>query len=387
MLTIVGQNGGSMRRDAPHSLFDGKVRYPIVDGIAYLRPGREQLRNAALAALDTGDAATARLLLLRDQDDFAPEPPPPLEQIERALADPGLTFRGAMQALGFGPVATYFAHRWSAPTFLSGLGLLNRRWRPASPLVEVACGTGQILREAARRGGSVAGIDVVFAKLWLARRFVLGEGVDLLCADVTKRLPVAPVEGATVLCHDAFYFFADKALALAEMRRLVPGGSVLIGHAHNARFDHGRVAGTPLAPEAYADLASDADLYDDAALGAALIDGGDVRPASSDALRDVEAVSLAIGPVLKGNGVDFARPIGGAGLCLNPLLEADGGGRLHPAWPSPAFAREYANAAYLDGEPFPAAAVLAAAAAGDTAHPEVARLAARRVLLDLPPRW
>ena len=387
MLTIVGLDGKPMRRDTPHSLSDGKVCYPIVDGIAYLRPGRERLRDTVLTALDRDDETLARLLLLQDQDDFAPEPPPPIARIERALADPGLTFRGAMQALGFGPVATYFAHRWSAPTFLSGLGLLNRRWRPASPLIEVACGTGQILREAARRGGSVAGIDVVFAKLWLARRFVLGEGVDLLCADVTKRLPVAPVAGATALCHDAFYFFADKAAALAEMRRLASGGNVLIGHAHNAGFDHGRVAGTPLTPEAYADLAPDADLYDDAALGAALVDGDDARPASSNALHDVEAVSLAIGPVPEGDGVDFARPVGGVSLCLNPLLEADGGGRLHPAWPSPAFAREYASAAYLDGEPPPDAAVLAAAAKGDTAHPEVARLAARRILLDLPPRW
>ena len=56
-----------------------------------------------------------------------------------------------VRASEFGPVADYFAHRWSTPTFLSGLELLGRHWQPNAPVVEIACGTGQILREVAVR--------------------------------------------------------------------------------------------------------------------------------------------------------------------------------------------------------------------------------------------
>ena len=197
-------------------------------------------------------SAMALALLLRDQDDWARIPPPSLDEAARLVDEIGtLSLRQAMERLNFGPVAHYFAHRWSAPTFLSALGLLETHWTDPPLVLELACGIGQILREVAGHGVAVAGIDVVFSKLWLARHFVVPDA-PLVCADVTAGLPLELPEGSTILCHDAFYFMPEQE-RIAESLMAAAGehGSVLIGHAHNIRFEHG-IAGRPRTPEEYA---------------------------------------------------------------------------------------------------------------------------------------
>ena len=80
-----------------------------------------------------------------------------------------------------------------------GLGLLAAHWPGDLPVVEVACGTGHLLRELALR--SVAdrtGVDVVLAKLWLAARFV-DPGAAYVCADVTDG-PAVPDLGQGQVC-------------------------------------------------------------------------------------------------------------------------------------------------------------------------------------------
>ena len=169
-----------------------------------------ELTDAALAAIDRGDGRAALALLLRDQDDWARIPPPSMEEAGRIADAIGrMTLREAMAALNFGPVAHYFAHRWSAPTFLSALGLLETRWTDPPLVLEIACGIGQILRDLDRRGTAVAGIDVVFAKLWLAKTFLLPDA-PLVCADVTSGIPLELPEGTSILCHDAFYFMPEQ---------------------------------------------------------------------------------------------------------------------------------------------------------------------------------
>ncbi len=60
-------SGLSLNRDTDHSLSDGAgEHWPVVDGIAYLRTGREALVRDALAALDDGDREGALVLLLAD---------------------------------------------------------------------------------------------------------------------------------------------------------------------------------------------------------------------------------------------------------------------------------------------------------------------------------
>ncbi|MBX9625984.1 MAG: class I SAM-dependent methyltransferase, partial [Gemmataceae bacterium] len=340
-------------------------------------------RREALAALDAGDGRSALALLLADQDPFAPLPPPDRATLGELIdgVDRGaVTRRCAMRALNFGPVADYFALRPSTPTFLSGLGLLSQ-CGGGRAVVEVACGIGQLLREPARRGGPVAGIDLVFSKLWLARRFVV-PGARLVCGDVCGGPLAEPAAGVTVLCHDAFYFFADKPAAARSLVRLAgAGGRVLVGHAHNANWDHG-VAGNLLTPAGYADLFPGCGAFDDAAFTAAHLSGTPAAPDDPAALGGIEAVSLAW-PGRDGMTSRvpdrYAVPVAGTELVLNPLLEAVGG-VLEPRWPSPRFAEEYRSASYLSGEPVPSAEVLAAAARGGLSA-EVRRLARKRVLL------
>lgn len=379
-------NGQLLRPDAPHSLSDGTTRFPLVDGIAFLRSGRDELRLEALHHLDRGDSDGALVALLADQDDFARTPaatPSALRQLLAEMAS-GCSLRRAMDLLAFGPVGTYFAHRWSTPTFLSALGLVDRYWSGRGPFIEIACGIGQILRDVAARGRAVVGIDVVFAKLWLARRFIVPEAA-LVCADVETGIPLQPIPGATVLCHDAFYFIERKDGVLAEMRRIAGGdGSVLIGHAHNASFDH-RIAGTPLDPAGYQALAPDASLYDDAAFAAEALGEGRATAEDPDRLRDVEAISMAIGPERASEPFGAAALRTGRALRLNPLLAADASGLLEPDWPDDRFVREYGSTPYLR-TPMPSEALLAEAAAGRRS-PAIDDLARRRILLDLPAAW
>lgn len=395
LAAISPTTGRVLWEENPHTLTDGVERWPVVAGIAYLRTGREQLRHKVFLALDSGDERAALALLLADQDPFAPLPPPDhqtlLELID-ATDRNAITLRQAMRTLNFGPVSDYFAIRTCTPTFLSGLGLLAQ-CGGRQAVVEVACGIGQLLREQDRRAVSVAGIDLVFSKLWLARTFVVPHA-QLICGDACGPL-VKTTGAATVLCHDAFYFFADKpAAAIALMRLAGIDGRVLIGHAHNAHFSHG-VAGNLLAPQGYAALFPGCVTFDDAAFTTAFLTGTPARSENPTGLDGVEAVSLAwhAGDDIQCGPPDsFATPVEGTQLVLNPLLE-NVGGRLEPHWPSPQFAEEYRSAEFLSGERMPSPEVLHAAASGligrSTQEPsgaldvwhEVRRLARKRILL------
>ena len=369
--------GGPLTAERPGSLRAGAERWPVAAGIAYLRPGRDELRFRALARSDAGDADGALAVLLTDQDPFAPLPPPSeaacRELIAVARAGTG-SLRDAMRTLHFGLVGDYFLLRPSTPTFLSGLGLLAASGRPAA-VVEVACGVGHFLRELVACDVPCLGVDLVFAKLWLARMFVV-PGVPLVCGDAAM-LPLAGGAGVTLFCHDAFYFLPDKPRAVAEFARVAgPAGQVVVGHAHNRLSDHSQ-AGSPLTPGEYAGLFPGAAIYDDAALTAAALT--DCPPATQSVadLAGCDAISLIHGD----GGTAWWGAIGAAPpgpLVLNPLL-TDRGGRLEPAWPDPRFAAEYAGADYL-AEPVPPPAVLAAAARGER-PPAVEVLARRRVLV------
>ena len=267
---------------------DGRV--PVVAGIPYLRTGRAELRAHVLERLDAGDEHGALVALLADQDDWWTEPPPPREQLEQAIAAP--TLREAMALLGFGRVGDYFAFRWSDPTFLSGLALLDAHAGEVDSAFELGCGAGHLLRELSLRGVRVAGGDVVFAKLWLAKRFVVPEA-DLVCFDAASPFPVESGSADLALCHDALHYLPDIPHAVAELRRIATR-AVLVGHAHNATVDN-LSSGAPLDVDGYAALLPGARLYDDDELGRGLVAGTPARPQAAGDLAWSPAVALALG--------------------------------------------------------------------------------------------
>jgi SAM-dependent methyltransferase len=328
------------------------VRWPVVDGIAWRRTGHDALRARAVALLEAGDVDAARVALLADADDWWGEPSPPPEQLARAVD--AATLREAMELLGYGRVGDYFAHRWSDPTFLAGLALLQQHWPGERPVVEVACGIGQFLRELDARGvGPLVGVDVVFSKLWLAQRFVC-PSARYVCADATD-LPPLDLPGAYVLCVDALYFLRDKPAAVAAMTAL--GEVLVVGHAHTPAEVHS--SGEPLTPQQYADLVGTDRVYDDDELTSAFLEGRAPVPGAGPGAR---AVALVRGPTSP--GPDLAQPTGP--LRPNPLY-VDG----RRTWPSERWAQEYARAAdYLPER-----------------WTEVDDPVRRRMLLDLPERW
>ena len=374
MITLLSPNSLTpLSHDTPHSVAAADERWPVVDGIPFLRLHRDALRRETLAALDAHDEEAALALLLADQDDYAPLPPPDEATCRALMRDADATFRQAMAALNFGPVADYFAHRWSAPTFLSGLALIALYAAPHKPLVEVCCGTGQLLREFQLRGGVAIGVDQVFAKLWLGKRYL---GLShLVCADA-QTLPVDVAEGATTLIHDALYFIpdADKPLVIAAMERVAAGAPLLAGHLHVADHPHGGDRAHPLSIAEWQTLLRDAALFDDLALTDWFVRAGEGGLGLHDASTLTAAVCLAAGH-RRAEPLALWEP-SDAPLVENPLLAATRAGGLAPAWPSEAFAREYADATYL-AMPDPASL----RAMG------VAERHARRALLPLPPRW
>jgi hypothetical protein len=253
----------------------------------------------------------------------------------------------------------------------------------------VACWIGQLLAATRDAGATVAGVDVVFAKLWLARHFIVPDA-ELWCVDVARqRLPVDDGQADLVVVHDALYFVPDdagKRAVVAEAERV--GRRVAIGHAHNALVDNWS-AGRPLDPESWAALLPAAELFDDLELTAAWL--GSRRPRSRPPGELAEAAAVAlVGP---GRRAAPPRRVGwptpGRRLRLNPLLQMGCGdpAPLTLRWPSDRYRAEYAPiSGYLDGATLSHDA-LARAAAGRLGDADVAELLRRRIVIDLPEHW
>ena len=367
--------GAALTADTPHSVAAAGERWPVIDGIAYLRTGRDALVAAVLASLDAGDAARALALLLPEQDEWWGGPPADPDRVATLIRDSDrLSFREAMDHLGFGRVGDYFAHRWSDPTYLAGLALLEAHWAEPDCAFELACGTGPYLRELARRGVPCTGGDVVFAKLWLARHWVVGPTVELMCFDAASPWPIAGRRHGLVLCHDAFYFLEPKPVIAEALRAATAADGLLaVAHVHNSGTSN-LSSGASLSAAAFSALFAGGTFYDDAELTHALIAARAPRPRSPETLADVEAFSLALGDVLPPRPVlaGLALPPAGATLRRNPLYGDDD----RVAWPSERYREEYARRATYPRHSRVARRVPATEAA-----------ARSRELVDLPERW
>ena len=385
------ETGEALKADTAHSLREAGtgVRWPVIDGIPYLRTNRSDLVERTLKLLDAGETDLALEGLLADQDDWWTGPPAdPLDLHELVRDRAKLTLRDAVRLLGWGRVGDYFVHRWSDPTYLAGLALLEAHWNDPVCVFEFACGIGHYLREFAHRGLKVAGADVVFAKLWVARHWVVGTQAQLVCFDAGSPhwpIPEAPVD--LVVCNDAFYFLDAKADVLDNLRQSAgDDGWLVLSHIHNSGKP-GFSAGRAVSATEIEELFPDGLVYDDADLTRALVEARAPAPRAPGELTEVEAFSVVAGPGMRPapraivDGITLPRA--GTRLRLNPLYAPDPAGGWRIAWPSERYEAEYAGLAtypmHSDGP-----AVLEWAGGLDS--PEADRIRTREYV-DLPERW
>lgn len=362
--------GRPLQADTPHSLAAPGERWPVVDGIPYLRTESEGLVRVALDHLDAGCPDDALVALLTDQDAWWTGPATDLSELKTLVRDRDrLSLRDAMALLRLGPVADYFAYRWSDPTYLAGLALVEAHWTAPGQAFELACGIGHYLRELTAHGVACTGADVVFAKCWLAKHWVAPEA-DYVVFDAAGAWPVAGRRFDLVMCHDAFYFLPDQPRIAAALRDLTaPGGVMAVSHVHNSGVTNG--AKGPARPaEEWAALFPAATVYDERTLLSALMTETIPTPTGWAPDPGIEAWSLVEGsgsPRAISGGL--AMPAEEARLRRNPLL---GDGTV--AWPSERYRDEYAAGCFWamtdDTLPF--------------APPTDGRL---RRLVDLPERW
>jgi ubiquinone/menaquinone biosynthesis C-methylase UbiE len=113
---------------------------------------------------------------------------------------------------------------------------LFRQWAPVvtdaaaikagQRVLDVACGTGVLAREAAGRGASVTGLDRNEGMLATARR--MAPAIDWK-AGHAEQLPFPDAGFDAVVSQFGLMFFDDRARALREMRRVLkPGGRLAV---------------------------------------------------------------------------------------------------------------------------------------------------------------
>ena len=100
-------------------------------------------------------------------------------------------------------------------------------------VLDVACGTGSVARQAAVRvgaGGAVSALDLNPAMLQVARESAAPDApsIDWQQGNA-QRLPFADASFAAALCQQGLQFFPDPVAALREMRRVLQvGGRVAL---------------------------------------------------------------------------------------------------------------------------------------------------------------
>lgn len=93
-------------------------------------------------------------------------------------------------------------------------------------VLDVACGTGCLAREAARRGASVTGLDCNAGMLAVARQ--LDDAVDWR-EGTAEALPFEDTSFDAAACQFGLMFFDDRVKALRQMWRVTkPGGRMAV---------------------------------------------------------------------------------------------------------------------------------------------------------------
>jgi ubiquinone/menaquinone biosynthesis C-methylase UbiE len=101
-------------------------------------------------------------------------------------------------------------------------------------LLDLGCGTGAAVREAASTVRRAVGFDLSPAMIAEARKLAASiDNVEFREGDVSGPLPFADGEFSTIVCTTAFHHFPEPLDTIAEMFRLTaPHGRVVIADAN-----------------------------------------------------------------------------------------------------------------------------------------------------------
>lgn len=107
---------------------------------------------------------------------------------------------------------------------------------PSDALLDLGCGTGAAVREAAVSVTRATGFDLSPGMIARARALATTLGnVEFVAGDVSGRLPFADGEFTAVICTTAFHHFPHQRDTIAEIARvLAPGGRVVIADANRS---------------------------------------------------------------------------------------------------------------------------------------------------------
>jgi hypothetical protein len=309
-----------------------------------------------------------------------------------------------VEALGPNFEGRYFLYRFSDPTYIVARAVMRsiatNVLHGKRRAIDICGGSGHLTRSLIDLSSSPTVLaDLYYAKVWLARKFI-APGCEPVCCDGNAPLPFARGTFGFAMCTDAFMFIWTKRQFIGEVERLIAtdgdSGAVLIGHTHNQRTwspSHGQ----PLSVEGYRDLFETFEprVFGEAGLFTDIVNDGsiDLSRRDSEAVLDADPALSIIAS--RHPGVFAAHPLESlppsvvtGEFQLNPLyattLLSPDSVRLSLQFPSGDYAEEYgACRAYLPDEVVVDRTVLAALPAS-TVTGELADLARRRVVLDLP---
>jgi uncharacterized protein YbaR (Trm112 family) len=370
--------------------------FAIVDGIPVMH--LEGASTTARAHIEAGRPDLARRAMFNLDDEAQ------AARFDEAASLDVATYRDVVDALGPNFEGGYFLYRFSDPTYIVADAVVRSVagtvLKHGGRAIDICGGSGHLTRSLLDLSSPAPVLaDLYFSKIWLARRFT-APGCEGVCCDGNAPFPFARSAFRYAMCTDAFMYIWTKRQFVGEMTRLIDdggeGGAVVIGHTHNERTwspSHGQ----PLTQEGYRNLFETIAprMFGEAGLFADVVKGGpldlgrrdptgviDADPALTIiASRNVEVFTphrLEVAPTPRGE------------YRLNPLYSAEeNGGRttLRLRFPNEDYEQEYgACRQYLPEEVTVTAAVLGRLAEGRLT-PELADLARRRVVLDLPKRY
>jgi ubiquinone/menaquinone biosynthesis C-methylase UbiE len=164
---------------------------------------------------------------------------------EEAYVD-WLTDRIARKPSGARARATYGAedvHVWAREAILEALAL-----DAGDRLLEIGCGGGLLLRDAAATGASVTGIDHSEEMVALAR--ANAPAADVLLASA-EQLPFADATFTAIAMSVVFFFFSDPVGVLRECLRVAAPGARLAVYTIAPELRGTRAAPEPLASRGF----------------------------------------------------------------------------------------------------------------------------------------